>query len=331
MLINIMSKQSQIITVRQGDLRLDQFLAKELQQFSRSFIKKMIEEGKIRLNSKLTKPATILMADDLIEISKEIFDIEPDIPLAEKDTLNKLDIIFENDDFLVINKPAGIVVHPAHANTSGTLVNLLLHHRPEISDAIYDPEKAVSRSRPGIIHRLDKDTSGIMIVAKTQESLVNLASKMSKKMIKKEYLALVYGWPKEVGKIHSFLGRSKKDRRKMASYNTIDEGKESVTDYQIVKYLGYKNQKIALLKAWPVTGRTHQIRLHLQSIGYPVIGDQQYFSKMSREISNKYKIERQLLHAERINFRYKGQDYCFCAKLPKDFQKFLEIFKEKHE
>jgi 23S rRNA pseudouridine1911/1915/1917 synthase len=207
----------------------------------------------------------------------------------------------------------------------------LLHHRPEISNAIYDPKKPISLSRPGIIHRLDKNTSGVMIVAKTQKSLVNLASKMSKKMIKKEYLVLVYGWPKEVGKIHSYLGRSKNDRRKMASYNTIDEGKESITEYQVIKYLGYKNQKIALLKARPLTGRTHQIRLHLQSIGYPVIGDQQYFSKISREISNKYMIERQLLHAEKISFRFKGRDFCFCTKLPKDFQDFLEIFKEKHE
>ena len=237
--------------------RLDALSAKYFPEFSRAHIQRWIKEGNLLLNNKKIKPRQIVTADDLItvEVSEEINskDLPEDIDL---------DIIWEDEEVLVLNKPAGLVVHPGAGNADGTLVNGLLNYS---SDQGFLP-------RAGIVHRLDKDTSGIMVVAKTEVSYLNLVGQLKERTVKREYLALVVGQPVSGGVINRPIGRHPKHRTKQA---VVESGKEAITDYKIKEKLHGYSLLLASLK----TGRTHQIRVHFSSKDFPIVGDPLYGGK----------------------------------------------------
>jgi 23S rRNA pseudouridine1911/1915/1917 synthase len=297
--------------------RLDSFLSTVLKDLSRNQIQRAIRLGQVVVNNSTAKPSQILKVGDLVEY--EISKSEKELPLAER---GDIEIIFENSDFMIVNKPADLVVHPAHANKTHTLVNYLLKINPVIAEAVYDPSKQVSVDRPGIVHRLDKDTSGLLIVAKNKESLQKLSRLIHGHHLEKKYMALVYGTTEKSGTIETFLKRSDKDRRKMEISKML--GKEAITEYLTVSNYKYQNADFSLLELTPVTGRTHQLRVHLKSIGHPVIGDQTYYSSASKSLSDKLGIKRQLLHAKKLSFRYNKETYDFNLNVPEDFQKIIE-------
>lgn len=295
--------------------RLDSFLSKQQDKLSRNQIQKMIRIGEVLLNGKIAKSSLILKQDDLISYNL------PKTKTLPQPERGDIKIIFENDDFLIIDKPTNLVVHPAHANTEGTLVNFLLNLRPEIKQAVYDPNKIISRERPGIVHRLDKDTSGLLIVAKNEISLKKLSDLIHDHKLNKKYTALVHGWPEETGEIKNFLQRSTKDRRQMSIHSTI--GKEAITVYSVIKYLKFSSLHLALLSLKPITGRTHQLRIHLKSIGHPIVGDPVYSTTSSQQISHKLGAKRQMLHASELGFSYNGKAYNFQSELPNDLNNIL--------
>jgi len=313
--INVMEAEA-------GD-RLDNFLVTKLPELSRSQIQKLIKNSSAKLNNRSTKPSAILKINDIVSYSHPVD--SADLPLPERGDIK---IVSESDDFIIINKPSNLVVHPAHANKNHTLVNYLLELRPEIAEAIYDPNKAISLERPGIVHRLDKDTSGLLIVAKNHSALKKLSKIIHNHKLGKTYLALVLGWPEENGTIQTFLKRSDIDRRKMETHKKL--GKEAITNYQVEQYYTYNSQKIALVKLKPITGRTHQLRVHLKSIGHPVIGDQIYNNNNSKALSNTIGATRQQLHASELKFRYNNKTNQFTGELPDDFSSILLKLKESN-
>lgn len=312
-----------IIKAEISGSRLDCFLASRLPEFSRNQIQKLIRDSLVTVNGKTSKSSTVLEKGD--EIIYQIPSKSNSLPIPVRGDIK---IIFENDDFIIIDKPTNLVVHPAHANTSNTLVNYLLQKRPDIQKAVYDPTKQVSLDRPGIVHRLDKDTSGLLIVAKTPKSLKRLSNLIHNHKLDKRYQALVCGWPAKNGIVESYLKRSDKDRRKMESHRSI--GKQAITKYQVLKYFIFDKFKLSLVELTPVTGRTHQLRVHLKSIGHPVIGDQTYYNNESYTFSKNNVVNRQLLHAMNLSFTYNGKIYDFCSELPEDFVKILSKLKEQN-
>lgn len=261
--------------------RLDVYLTDVLDDWTRSQIKKQIDNKGAFINSKQAKAGNIVKSGDIVCISftKEIGleDILPEnIPL---------DIIYEDDDIVVINKPQGMVVHPAPGNYSHTLVNALLYHFETISNK--------DTFRPGIVHRIDKDTSGLLVVAKNNIAHAKLASQFADHSSRRTYLALLEGVVKEdFGTIKTLLNRDKKDRKK---YAVSDSGKEAITHYKVIeRYEGYTLCEFVL-----ETGRTHQIRVHTKHIGHPIVGDKTYgFTKQ------KFKLEGQLLHAFKLELTH---------------------------
>lgn len=309
-----------LVDTKMAGERLDKFLAKHFTKISRADIQKAIHKEQVLVNKIKSKPSVILKENDEIQISALEKPLAPPRP-QDFD----LKIMFENDDFLIVEKPAGMVIHPAHANTEGTLVNYLLAIRPEITKAIYDPKKQISLERPGIVHRLDKGTSGLVIIAKTKKSLAGLSKVIHDKKLKKIYLALTYGWPEKRGEIKNLLKRSNVDRRKISVANI---GHEAHTKYEVLKYYKFQNYELSLVKAQPITGRTHQIRVHLSHLGYPVIGDNFYHSQQSLALSDKLGVKRQLLHAYNLEFKYKNRTFAFTSELPKDFESAMKKTKE---
>jgi len=263
-------------------LRLDLFLAKKLPSMSRSFVQKMIKSGQVKVRGAVSKKAAQeLLHNDIVEIDipapKRFEAVSEDIPL---------DVVYEDDQLIVINKPSGMVVHPAHGNRSGTLVNALLHHCRDLS-GIGGVE------RPGIVHRLDKDTSGIMVIAKTDKAHKYLSNLFKDRKITKKYLALVHGVVKDdAGTIIASIGRSSSDRKKMAVIEiksdkdrALNENKprksksrQAVTHYTVLK----RNKDTTLLELKLETGRTHQIRVHLAHIHHPIVGDKVYGLKKDK-------------------------------------------------
>jgi 23S rRNA pseudouridine1911/1915/1917 synthase len=309
------------VSLEKAGERLDSFLSAELNDISRSKIQTMIKDGKVLLNSKPAKPSSILKEND--SITYEIVEELQDLPLPERGDIN---IIYENNDFMIVDKPANLVVHPAHANKNHTLVNYLLAMRPEISSAVYDPSKSISLERPGIVHRLDKDTSGLIIIAKTSNSMQKLSKIIHDHKLSKNYTALTYGWIKEKGVIKSYLRRSEQDRRKMVTHPK--QGKESITEYKVLKYFKYKASRLSMVSLTPITGRTHQLRVHLKSIGHPVLGDKIYSNNNNNLLSEKLNISRQLLHASCLKFRYNGKDYEFTSDMPADITSVINKVEE---
>jgi len=292
--------------------RLDSVTAREFTQFSRAHIQKWIKEGQLLLDGKSVKPKQLLKTNQLISI-----DVLEEPVLEDKPENIPIDIIFEDKDIIVLNKQPGLVVHPGAGNPKGTLVNALLHHDKELG---FLP-------RAGIVHRLDKDTSGIMVVAKNEISYLNLVSQLKDRKVKRSYLALVVGEPLSGSTINEPIGRHPKLRTKQA---VIAKGKEAISTFKIQEKLnGYSLLNVSL-----ETGRTHQIRVHLAFIGFPILGDSVYGGrkKFASGTSESLKTEilkfsRQALHAEKLEFIHpaSGKLVNYSAKAPKDLIKLIEL------
>lgn len=294
----------------QKELRLDSYIPSQLSELSRNAAVKLIEDGSVTINGKSAKKNAHIHQGDIIEL------IIPDIKQTELvPEFIPLDIVFEDEFLLVVNKPKGMVVHPAVGNHYGTLVNALLAHCGESLSGINGV------ARPGIVHRLDKDTSGLLIVAKTDEAHRGLAKQIETHSFGREYESLVYGRLKEKsGSINLPVGRNKNDRKKM----TVDpeNGRRAVTYYTVLEeYPVFGSSYIRLRLE---TGRTHQIRVHMSYLGHPVIGDEVYGNKASRALFPE--IRGQCLHAKFISFIHPitGQEMSFDAPLPDYFMELLK-------
>lgn len=298
-----------VINVIDNDgIRIDKYLLDKL-DISRNKIQKLINDNNILVNGKSVKASYIVRVDDLIEcdfLYKEKIDILPeDIPL---------DIVYEDDDLLVVNKPSGMVVHPAVGNYSHTLVNALMYHCNNLS-------QVNGVIRPGIVHRIDADTSGLLLVAKNDMAHVDLAKQISEKSVKREYIALVDGVIKEdTATIDAPIGRDVKNRKKMCV--TADNSKDAITNIRVIER--YKNS--TLITCSLLTGRTHQIRVHMNYIGHSVINDPVYGSKKLID-----PLFGQMLHARKIGFVHpKTHEYMeFSCEPPEKFLDILEMYKDK--
>jgi len=314
-------------TTNQQDIRIDLLLSQKYPDYSRSYFANLIKTGHVHVNKKLIKPSYLIQPDDEITIEflekKGIFSLLP-----EKISL---DIVYEDIDVIVVNKQPGLVVHPAAGNEEGTLVNALINYFPKIREAVYQKGNPVSESRPGLVHRLDKDTSGLIIVAKNARAMHSLSRQIQNRTITKIYLALCAGWPrKETGTIVSYLGRDPKDRRKIAEVG-MEKGREAISDFKVLKCMtNHQGDKVSLLEFNIHTGRTHQIRVHAKSLGHPVLGDPFYFNAESSRLTKKYSIKRQLLHAFQLTVTLPGEERpsTFEAPLPDDFDELLDKFVE---
>ena len=284
-------------------VRLDYFLAKELAElFSRTKLKQLIEEGRVKLNGRLVKPHTQVVPGDKISIAYELE--QPELTRAES---IPIDIVHEDEDIIVVNKPPGMVVHPGCGNPSGTLVNALLHHTKSLS--------AVGEAmRPGIVHRLDKDTSGILVIAKNDLAHRFLANQFKNHQIERCYWVAVKGVVQhDQMRSDQPLGRSVMNRKRVII--KPDDGKPSITNFRVLK----RFQNATLLEARPETGRTHQIRVHLRALDYPVLGDLVY------GVASAF-IHRQALHAKELGFlhpRTKKKVH-FTSNLPPDMELLLK-------
>ena len=313
-----------LITDRDVGERLDIVLVKLLPSFSRSNLKKIIEQKQVKVNNSVVESASKkLKEDDNVEVS-----------LVPKDKIKilpakiKLDIVYEDEDILIVNKPAGMVVHPGAGNYNNTLVNAL----------IYKYKKKLSNvngsTRPGIVHRIDKETSGLLIVAKNNYAHSNLGKQFSDHTIKRTYQALSWGVLRPLsGRIETLIGRSRKNRQLMSV--TEISGKKAITNYTTVKVFEIKDiPKISFIECKLETGRTHQIRVHMAYKGCSLLGDQQYgkknlkFKKINEDFENKLKIlNRQALHAKSLGFFHPitKKFMSFESKLPQDFKKILDL------
>ncbi|MDY3798479.1 MAG: RluA family pseudouridine synthase [Bacilli bacterium] len=298
-----------VINVIDNDgIRIDKYLLDKL-DISRNKIQKLINDNNILVNGKSVKASYIVRVDDLIECDfeyKEKIDILPeDIPL---------DIVYEDDDLLVVNKPSGMVVHPAVGNYSHTLVNALMYHCNNLS-------QVNGVIRPGIVHRIDADTSGLLLVAKNDTAHVDLAKQISEKSVKREYITLVDGVIKEdTATIDAPIGRDVKNRKKMCV--TADNSKDAITNIRVIER--YKNS--TLITCSLLTGRTHQIRVHMNYIGHSVINDPVYGSKKLID-----PLFGQMLHARKIGFVHpRTHEYMeFSCEPPEKFLDILEMYKNK--
>ncbi len=289
--------------------RIDAFLANKNPEQSRVAIQRLIENKKVLVNGKKIKPSYKIQEND--EITME--EIEP-VEVALKAQEIPLDIIYEDKDIIVVNKPKGMVVHPGNGNPDGTLVNAIMAICKDSLSGIG------GEIRPGIVHRLDKDTSGIIIVAKNDKAHINLSEQIKDHKVKKTYIALVKGIVKEnTATINMPIGRSEKDRIKMA---VTKKGKEAITHFKVLK----RYDKYTLLQVNIETGRTHQIRVHLSQIGYPIVGDEVYSKG-----KNEWNIKGQCLHAKSLEFVHPttGEKMYLEAPLPEYFEKILGELKNR--
>lgn len=300
--------------------RLDKFLVnlglKELEfnNFSRGEFSKSIKNGSVLVNGKVQKPSYKINIGDKINIQMEKKE-EKLIPNSKI----KLEVIFENNDFLAINKPAGIQVHPDFNEKENTIVNGLVAQYPEISE-LEDDHTYSYQMRPGIVHRLDKETSGVLIIAKNKKSFLEFKKMFQEKTIQKKYLAIVYGiLENKEGEINKPLARTTNYRKQtIAGKKTKTKIREALTNYKVIQE--FKNN-FSLLEVSPKTGRTHQIRVHLSSIGHPIVGDNLYYKK----IFPRFEIgKRHLLHASEIEFELWREKYHLTSPTPDDFKKITE-------
>ncbi len=285
-------------------VRLDVFMKYAENEYSRSFFQRAIKDERLTINGEvITSPRKIVALNDRIELTWPTLQSSQ---LCGEDI--GLDILFEDEHIIVINKPPGLVVHPGAGNTSGTLVNALLNHNNEAFGAMVTEEL-----RPGIVHRLDKDTSGVLIIGKNEFMVAKLSALFQERKTKKLYLALVHGFMAEpVGKMCNLIGRSSKNRKKMDIVER--NGKEARTRYQVIAY----NRNTSLVKVGIETGRTHQIRVHMSSITHPVLGDELYGGKVALQ---HLEAPRQMLHAWRLRLKHPitGRLMRFEAPIPNDF------------
>ncbi len=307
-----MEKNNYIIDELNKDfvgLRIDKAVSLKDKNLSRAAVQRMIEEGNILVNGKNTKVSYKISLGDEITIIKE----EPkEIELKAEDI--PLDIIYEDNDILVVNKQKGLVVHPGNGNPDGTLVNAIMAHCKESLSGIG------GEIRPGIVHRIDKDTSGLLIIAKNDKAHINMSEQIKNHEVKKTYIALVRGKTKEnQATIDMPIARSNKDRTKMA---VSKNGKNAITHFEVIE----RFEDYTLLKVNIETGRTHQIRVHLSQIGYPIVGDFVYSNGR-----NPFGVEGQMLHSSKLEFKHPitGKEMSLEAKLPEYFEEVLENLRKK--
>lgn len=307
----------------QSLLRIDKFLMDRLPNATRTKIQDGIRLGFVKVNDHDVKPNYKIHPHDIVTVS---------LPEPPRDTDLKgenipLNIVYEDDQVVVINKPAGMVVHPAYQNWTGTLVNALIHHFSEL------PHMPGNEGRPGLVHRIDKDTSGLLVIAKTEPAITHLAKQFFDHSIARTYQAIVWGIPSpEAGTINVNVGRSLKDRRITAAFPKGDFGRTAITHYKVLKDYRY----VSLIECRLETGRTHQIRAHMKYLGHPLFNDEMYggnailkgtmFSKYKQFVDNCFKvIPRQALHAKSLGFIHPatGEKMFFDSELPQDFKEVM--------
>lgn len=301
-----------VITEIEKKERLDKYVLEKTPEITRSYIKILIDEGYITVNNRKVKSGYSLKTGDIIEVTlkdESVSDIKAeDIPL---------NIIYEDDDIIIVNKEKGMVVHPANGNYTGTLVNSLMYsHKDKLSGINGD-------IRPGIVHRIDKDTSGVLVVAKNDNAHKRLSDIFKVHDIKREYIALVKGIVKEDTKtIDLPIGRSIKDRKKMAVTNK--NSRNAITHIEVLKRFYLSN--VTLIKATLETGRTHQIRVHMSYINHPLVGDEVYGKK-----DTKFKVSGQMLHAKLLGFKHPTTNKYveFDSELPEEFSNILMTLDKK--
>jgi 23S rRNA pseudouridine1911/1915/1917 synthase len=302
-----------LITAGEQPKRLDVFLAGRERDASRSALQRLIELGRIRVNDQVVKPSHKIKPGDRITM-----DVPKPEPLSIKGEAIPLEVLFEDDSLLVLNKPPGIVVHPAPGNWSGTLVNALLHHFQTSGGTI---STIGGKERPGLVHRLDKETSGVMVITKTDTAHRALAAQFKLHTITRVYEALVWGVPKKGrGVIDLAIGRDSKDRKKFSSRTASP--KESVTEYVVTRRYG---KVAAHLLLYPQTGRTHQLRVHLTSLGHPILGDRTYGGNKVMVLAD-IEIPRVMLHARTLGFTHPttatGEE--FTRPFPADMEQVMQ-------
>jgi len=298
-----------LINLDTQNIRLDKVITMLNPELSRSMIQKMLDDGNIIVNGKQEKASYKTKLNDKIEVEEVV---AKEIELRAQDI--PVDVIFEDADIIVVNKPKGMVVHPANGNPDGTLVNAIMNICKDSLSGIG------GEIRPGIVHRIDKDTSGLLIIAKNDKAHINLSEQIKNREITKKYVAVVRGVIKENNAtIDMPIGRSDKDRKKMA---VRKDGKNAVTHFDVIKrYNGYTYLDIKI-----DTGRTHQIRVHLAEIGYPIVGDAVYSNG-----KNPFGVEGQMLHAKSLEFKHPttGKILKLEAHIPEYFKEVLNKLEEK--
>jgi 23S rRNA pseudouridine1911/1915/1917 synthase len=309
---------------KQSLLRIDRFLMDRLPNVTRTKVQQALHDGFIRVNEKAIKPNYKVHPNDVIVVALPEPPRDSDV-VPENIALN---IVYEDDSLLVVNKPAGMVVHPAYQNWSGTLVNALAWHFQHL------PTMPNNDGRPGLVHRIDKDTSGLLVVAKTETAMTHLAKQFFDHTIERTYWALIWGEPEPPsGTINVNVGRSLKDRRLTTAFPEGDFGRTAITHYRTLQTLRY----VSLVECKLETGRTHQIRAHLKYLGHPLFNDEMYggsdivkgtvFSKYRQFVDNCFKlIPRQALHAKTLGFVHPatGEWMRFDSELPDDFKAAIE-------
>lgn len=312
-----------VVDKGQSLLRIDKFLMSRVENASRNRIQNAIDAGNVLVNDQQIKASYKVKPEDVISV---VFPHPPrDTEVYPEDI--PLDIIYEDNDLLIVNKVAGMVVHPGYNNYNGTLVNALTYHFSTL------PQMPGNDGRPGLVHRIDKDTSGLLVIAKNEWTMTNLAKQFYDHSIERRYVALVWGDVVEDGTVTGYIGRSLKDRRVMSMYDNEEQGKWSVTHYKVLERLGY----VTLIECQLETGRTHQIRTHMQSIGHPLFNDAMYggdrilkgtvFSKYKQFVDNCFTLlPRQALHAQVIGFIHPTtkKNIRFDKPLPEDFRLCLD-------
>ena len=298
-----------VVEIEQVGKRLDLFVISVIKDLSRMNAKRLIEDGNVQVNSKNSKVSYKVQNGDIIEIH---------IPEAKQLDLKAqeipIEVVYEDSDIIVVNKPKGLVVHPANGNWDGTLVNAIMAICKDSLSGIG------GEVRPGIVHRLDKDTSGLLIIAKNDKAHINMSNEIKNREVKKVHIALVRGIVAEnEATINMPIGRSNKDRKKMA---VVKNGKEAITHFKVIK----RFDKYTLLEVKIDTGRTHQIRVHLSEIGHPVVGDEIYSNG-----KNEFGVHGQLLHAKSLDFKHPitGKDMHLEAELPEEFKNVLKKLEEE--
>ncbi|HIK13901.1 MAG TPA: RluA family pseudouridine synthase [Leptolyngbyaceae cyanobacterium M33_DOE_097] len=313
-----MTAEIELIVEEAGE-RLDVYLADQLADFSRSRLQKLIAQAFVSINQSVcTSKKMLLQAGDRVTVT-----IPEAEPLAITPEEIPLEVLYEDDDLLIVNKPAGMVVHPSPGHASGTLVNALLWHcRNAAGESTLSGIGGVQR--PGIVHRLDKDTTGAIAIAKNDQAHLNLQQQFQHKTAKRDYLGVVYGAPKtESGTVNAPLGRHPVERKKMAIVPENQGGRSAVTHWQIRERLG----NYTLLEFSLETGRTHQIRVHAAHIGHPIVGDPDYSSGRSIGVN----LQGQVLHAWRLRLKHPVTQELIeaIAEPPKTFQTLLEILQNR--
>jgi 23S rRNA pseudouridine1911/1915/1917 synthase len=308
----------------QSLIRIDKYITSKIQSISRSRVQSAADAGNILVNGKPVKSSFKIKPLDSISIvmaypPKDVEILPENIPL---------DILYEDDDVIVVNKEAGMVVHPGHGNFSGTLVNALMYHLRHV------PLFSSGEVRPGLVHRIDKNTSGILVVGKTELAMNHLARQFFERTTKRRYIALVWGdMEEDEGTIDANIGRSIRDRKKMQVYRDSEEGKHAITHWRVIERLGY----VTLIECRLETGRTHQIRVHLEHVRHPIFNDDSYggdtivkgttFTKYKQFIQNCFATcPRHALHAKSLGFVHPktGEEMYFETEIPNDIAQIIE-------